>query len=116
MLLSRLRQPGAKLFGTTNPDHPAHWLKREYLDRDDLDLYRARFKLSDNTELPAEYVENIAKTYRGLWRKRYIDGEWVAAEGAVYGDVWDPDKHVERETPRLTRIWSGIDYGTTNPF
>ena len=26
MLLSRLRMPGAKLFATTNPDSPMHWL------------------------------------------------------------------------------------------
>lgn len=117
MLLSRLRQPGAKLFGTTNPDHPAHWLKRDYLDRaDELGLYRARFRLGDNTELDPAYVKAISREYTGLWRKRYIEGEWVAAEGAVYGDVWDPDRHVERETPELRRIWSGIDYGTTNPF
>ena len=30
MLLSRLRKEGAKLIGTTNPDTPGHWLKKEY--------------------------------------------------------------------------------------
>jgi len=24
---------GARLFGTTNPDNPARWLKRKFLDR-----------------------------------------------------------------------------------
>ena len=39
MLLSRLSMPGAKLFGTTNPDNPGHWLKTDYLDRaGELDL------------------------------------------------------------------------------
>ena len=33
MLLSRLRVPGAKLIATTNPDSPLHWLKTEYIDR-----------------------------------------------------------------------------------
>ena len=32
MLLSRLSAPGAKLFATTNPDVPTHWLKKEYHD------------------------------------------------------------------------------------
>ena len=32
MLLSRLRVPGAKLFATTNPENPAHWLKTDYID------------------------------------------------------------------------------------
>ena len=33
MLLSRLSVPGARLFATTNPENPGHWLKRLYLDR-----------------------------------------------------------------------------------
>lgn len=117
MLLSRLSDPEAQLFGTTNPDHPSHWLKKDYLDRArDLDLYRVRFRLRDNTSLTEKYIRNITNSYVGLWRKRYIEGEWVAAEGAIYGDVWDPEKHIEQETPALLRTWSGIDYGTTNPF
>ena len=40
MLLSRLSEPAAKLFGTTNPDNPGHWLKTNYLDRKkELNLY-----------------------------------------------------------------------------
>ncbi|CAM5381875.1 PBSX family phage terminase large subunit [Streptomyces californicus] len=30
-LLGRLSVKGAKLMGTTNPDNPGHWLKKEYL-------------------------------------------------------------------------------------
>lgn len=116
MSLSRLRQRGASLFGTTNPDSPAHWLKRDYLDRaDELDLYRAHFKLRDNPTLPEDYVRAIEAEYVGLWRKRYVEGLWVIAEGAVF-DAWDPERHVVRELPRITRWWSAVDYGTTNPF
>jgi phage terminase large subunit len=87
------------------------------LDRaDDLDLYRVRFRLRDNLALTEKYIKNITASYTGLWKKRYIEGQWVAAEGAIYGDVWDPDKHVEKDIPPLVRVWSGIDYGTTNPF
>jgi PBSX family phage terminase large subunit len=40
MLLSRLSEPGAKLFGTTNPDNPNHWFKVNYIDRrDELDFF-----------------------------------------------------------------------------
>ena len=31
MLISRCAMRGAKIFGTTNPDSPYHWLKRDYL-------------------------------------------------------------------------------------
>jgi len=36
MLLSRMSPQGARLYGTTNPDSPYHWLKTEYLDKPDL--------------------------------------------------------------------------------
>ena len=36
MLLSRMSPEGARLYGTTNPDSPYHWLKAEYLDNPEL--------------------------------------------------------------------------------
>ena len=33
MLLSRLSEPDAKLFATTNPDSPNHWLMTNYIQR-----------------------------------------------------------------------------------
>jgi len=36
MLLSRMSPEGARLYGTTNPDSPYHWLKTEYLDNAEL--------------------------------------------------------------------------------
>ena len=117
MLLSRLSVPGAKLFGTTNPDSPFHWLKTDYLDRKgELDLKRFHFILDDNPNLPPEYVENLKKEYTGVWYKRFILGEWVLAEGLVY-DMFNPDKHIT-QAPKDGYIdyWVGIDYGTVNPF
>lgn len=117
MLLSRLSVPGAKFFGTTNPDSPYHWLKREYLEKPDLNLKSWHFLLEDNPNLDPEYVESLKKEYTGLWYKRFILGMWVQAEGAVY-DMWDEDRHVVDEvpTPHEARlIYCGVDYGTTNP-
>ncbi len=85
MLLSRLSAPGARLFGTTNPEHPGHWLKRRYIDRaGELDLLLEDFVLEDNPFLPEGYVENLKREYTGAFYERYILGRWVAAEGAVY--------------------------------
>ncbi len=51
-----------------------------------------------------------------LWYKRFIDGLWVVAEGAVY-DMWDPDRHVIDIIPPIWRwIAAGIDYGSSSPF
>lgn len=134
MLYSRLSVPGAKLWLTANPEGPAHWLKTGWLDRAKLwidkhgnvkvntgpnvmDLHRYTFVLDDNPALPPEYVERIKRSYVGLWRRRYIEAEWVMAAGAIF-DMWDPDVHVTEwaDMPPMARyVGVGIDYGTTNP-
>ncbi|MFC8199933.1 PBSX family phage terminase large subunit [Streptomyces sp. NPDC057298] len=115
-LLARLSVPGARLYLTTNPDSPRHWLKTGYLDRAaELNLASWHFKLSDNPSLSAEYVASLAAEYVGLWRRRMIDGAWVVAEGAIF-DMWDEGRHVVTELPDMRRYWCGVDYGTTNPF
>lgn len=114
MLLSRLSTPGAMLFGTTNPDSPRHWLKADYLDNPQLDLYRIRFLLDDNTTLPADYIANLKKEYTGVFYRRFILGDWVAAEGAVY-PMFEQKRHVSDTVPELRMHWIAADYGHTNP-
>lgn len=85
MLLSRLSVDGAKLFGTTNPDAPSHWLKKKYIDRADvLDLLEMFFSIDDNTFLSKEFIENQKKEHTGVFYQRFILGLWVVAEGAIY--------------------------------
>lgn len=116
MLLSRLSVEGARLIATTNPDSPMHWLKRRYLDRaQDLGMARFAFRLDDNPYLPASYIEALKREYTGLWYKRFIEGAWVAAEGAIY-DMLDLDRHVVEQLPVIETWWLAVDYGTANPF
>ncbi len=115
MMLSRLSVEGARFLGTTNPDSPAHWLKVKYLDRrEELDMRVFKFRLDDNPHLPQAYVDSLKKEYTGLWYRRYILGDWVAAEGAIF-DMLDPDIHLVNEMPALSRHFMAVDYGTTNP-
>ncbi|KJK50276.1 terminase [Lentzea aerocolonigenes] len=118
-LLGRMSVPGAQLFATTNPDSPAHWVRRRYLDRlDALPDWRSfAFTLDDNPALTESYKDSIRREYTGLWFRRFVKGEWVAAEGAVF-DMWSPAEHVVpwAELPDMARLLAvGIDYGTTNP-
>lgn len=119
-LLGRMSPPKAKLFGTTNPDSPAHWLKVKFLDRIGKGLERWRswhFTLDDNPALSEEYKNQIKSEFTGLWYKRFVEGLWVAAEGAIY-DMWDPAKHTIAwdDLPEMRELIScSIDYGTTNP-
>lgn len=117
-LLGRMSVPGARLFATTNPDGPAHWFKKQVIDRAaELGYKVFRFTLVDNIHLAAEYIAQISREYVGLWYRRFILGEWVQAAGAVY-EGWDETRHVIKadQIPEMTRVLTlGIDYGTVHP-
>jgi len=115
MLLSRLRSPGARLYGTTNPDGPYHWLKVNYLDKALSHLKSWHFTLDDNPYLDPAYVAALKQEYTGLWYRRFILGEWCLAEGSVY-DMWDEKAHVVEQPKEPADYYLiGIDYGTNNP-
>jgi PBSX family phage terminase large subunit len=127
MLLTRMSPEGARLYGTTNPDSPYHWLKSEYLDKSDLRtakiLWSDHFTMADNPNLTKEFVESQKKLYSGFFYQRFIEGKWVLAEGAIYKDSWSEDLLYDLEDePDGLRSPDGhnerivaIDYGTTNP-
>lgn len=116
-LLGRMSVPGARLFATTNPDGPAHWLKKQVVDRAAaLDYQVFRFRLTDNTHLDPAYVAQVCREYVGLWYRRFILGEWVQAAGAIY-ETWDPARHVAPAAafPTMDRVLAvGVDYGDTH--
>jgi PBSX family phage terminase large subunit len=116
-LLGRMSVAGAQLFATTNPDNPSHWLRKNFISRQgELNLAHWQFGLDDNPSLNPRYVNDLKAEYTGLWYKRFILGDWVQSEGAVY-EMWDPDRHVVDVLPLMTKwLAIGIDYGTTNPF
>jgi len=115
-LLARLSVPGAKVFATTNPDGPGHWVRKGYLLRvGELDLRHWHFALDDNPALDPAYVKALKSEYVGLWYRRFILGDWCLAEGSVY-DMFDEQQHVVTELPAIASwISVGLDYGTTNP-
>lgn len=114
MLISRTAMHGARIFGTTNPDSPYHWLKRDYLT-DNPDVKSWKFELYDNPQLTDDERAYLNRQYKGLWHKRFIQGLWVQAEGAIY-DFFDPAYHVIDYPPGLPSYTIvGVDYGTTNP-
>jgi PBSX family phage terminase large subunit len=113
MLGSRLSVPGAQLLGTTNPEGPSHWFKKEFLDRTDLDLICWNFTLDDNPSLDEAYKNNLKKEYTGMWYKRYILGEWAVAHGLIY-DNFDELNVYEEPQNQPNYYIVGIDYGTSN--
>lgn len=118
MLITRLRVPGARFLGTCNPGPQAHYLRKEWmLKAEETDTHVEHFRIHDNTFLPAQYIQQMERSFTGVFYRRFILGEWVSAEGSIY-DMWDEEKHVVApdDFPTIDRVVGlGIDYGTTHP-
>lgn len=114
MLLSRLSVKNSQLLATCNPEGPAHWLKKDFIDRaHELDLVYWNFNLDDNPSLDEKFKDNLKKEYSGMWYKRYILGEWSVAQGLVF-DSYDFDNLYENSNSNPNYYICGIDYGTSN--
>lgn len=126
MLYSRMSPAGARLYATTNPDSPYHWVRTEILDNREMraaqDLWYGHFTMEDNPNLTRDYVESQKRAHKGLFYKRFIEGLWVMAEGAVYGSAWSDDLvYDDHSAPFGLRVRGGhverfipLDYGTAN--
>jgi len=115
MLLSRLSKPGAQLLATCNPEGPAHWLKKEFIDRaGQLNLKHWHFTLDDNPSLSEEYKESLKAEYTGMWYARFVRGEWAVAHGLIY-DGFDDDNLTENYDLNPNYYIVGLDYGSANP-
>ena len=113
MLDTRLSVSGAKWFATCNPASPYHYVKRHYIDNYD-NIFTQHYSLRDNPYLNQEYIDALLNNYSGVFRKRYIDGEWVISAGAVY-DFFDESYILKKENiPKAKKYYIGIDYGTQN--
>jgi PBSX family phage terminase large subunit len=114
MLISRCAMKSAKIFGTTNPDSPYHWLKVDFLTNNP-DVKSWKFTLDDNPEMTQDEKEYLKRQYKGIWYSRFIEGRWVVAEGAIY-DFFDTSLHVIDLPPGPAEYYIvGCDYGTVNP-
>lgn len=117
MSLSRMSLRGAKGFATTNPDSPAHWIKKDFMDRaDELGWKMFTWSLDEATFLDPDFLAALKREHTGLFYRRFIKGEWVMAEGAIY-DGFDQGIHVVDKPPydRPDYYIVGVDYGTGNP-
>ncbi len=107
---------GSKFWFNCNPSSPRHWFKIGWIDRAaERRLLRLTFHMEDNLSLTDAIRARYERQYSGVFYRRYVLGEWVAAEGAVY-DMFDEQVHVEKSVPDgLCNYWVSLDYGTQNP-
>ncbi len=124
-LFLRMSPDGARLYASTNPGTPSHYLYTDVicnpLFEDNLEVIH--FGLDDNPNISLETKRQLIASQKGVYYQRYILGLWVVAEGAIYKDSWH-EKWLYDDTNRPVGLYSGgghtqhiiaVDYGTHNP-
>lgn len=111
MLKSRLDKPGACFDGTCNPDHPGHWFK-DFIDSK-ADIYKMKFTIDDNNFLDPKFIESLKQEYLGtVFYGRFIEGEWIAAEGVIYKRFADnAESFIIDSPPPIAFANIGVDFG-----
>ena len=123
-LFLRMSPAGARLYATTNPSNPYHYLLTEVIQnpafKDDLEVIH--FTLDDNPNIGREQKRQIIASQTGVFYQRYIRGLWVAAEGAIYGSSFTDARNKVSELPiglkgsgGFVEKWYSADCGVDHP-
>lgn len=117
-LMARLSITGAKCFANCNPDSPYHWFYINVITNDSIVSKKIwHFTMDDNNSLSEEYKKTLASMYSGVYKRRFIDGEWCVADGLIY-DCFDKSRHVvhyddEYIKKHAVRFFIACDHGTS---
>lgn len=112
---ARCSVTGAKFWFSCNPEGPGHWFYREWICKaEERHALHLRFRMEDNPTLSEETRQRYERAFHGAFYRRFVLGEWTAAEGLVY-DFFDTS--LVQPVPRGTadRWIISCDYGTVNP-
>lgn len=112
--VARCSVTGSKLWFSCNPESPAHWFYREWIGKaEEKKALRLQFTMEDNPGLSEEVLERYKTMFQGTFYRRFVLGEWVAAEGLIY-DFFD-ESFVGEAPEGLSEWHISCDYGTLNP-
>ena len=112
---ARCSVQGGKLWFSCNPAGPEHWFYQEWICKAEEKRTRyLRFAMEDNPALSNETRTRYARMFRGVFYRRYVLGEWAAAEGRVY-DFFDESWLKPAPEGPFGRWRISCDYGTRNP-
>lgn len=113
--VARCSVTGSRLWFSCNPESPAHWFYQEWvLKAEERKALRLRFTMEDNPGLSEEVRLRYAGTFQGTFYRRFVLGEWVAAEGRVY-DFFNESFLRDVPEGELENWHISVDYGTANP-
>ena len=112
---ARCSAEGARLWFSCNPEGPEHWFYQEWILRaEEKGALYLRFTMEDNPALSGKVRRRYRKMFQGTFYRRYVLGEWAAAEGLVYGFI-DPARLPDRPEGPFGRWRISCDYGIRNP-
>ena len=113
---ARCSVEGSRLWFSCNPEGPNHWFYREWVCRaEEKRALYLHFTMADNPSLSAKVRARYESMYSGIFYRRFVLGEWTAAEGRIY-DFYAPGEYAQ-EAPAepWERLRVSVDYGTVNP-
>ena len=113
---ARCSVAGSRLWFNCNPEGPQHWFYREWIlkagQRRALYLH---FTMEDNPALTPRIRARYKTAYSGVFFRRFVLGEWTAAQGLVY-DFFDRQRDTVPPPAGPFSEWRiSADYGTANP-
>ena len=113
---ARCSVPGSKLWFNCNPEGPEHWFYREWiLKAEERRALYLHFTMEDNPSLTEKIRRRYQRLYTGIFYRRFILGEWAAAEGRIY-DFFDRERDAVPAPEGRMECWRvSVDYGTANP-
>ena len=113
--IARCSVTGSRLWFSCNPESPAHWFYREWIEKaEEKGALRLRFTMEDNPGLSEQVKQRYRTMFEGAFYRRFVLGEWVAAEGRVY-DFFDESFVKPPPEGEMSQWYISCDYGTVNP-
>ena len=107
---------GGKIWMSCNPaGGTEHWFYKEWIrGAAEKNALYLKFTMQDNPGLTQQVRRRYERMFRGAFYRRYVLGEWAAAEGLVY-DFFDPGGMQPAPEGKFARGRISCDYGTRNP-
>ena len=112
---ARCSVSGSRLWFNCNPEGPHHWFYNEWiLGAQERNCLYLHFTMQDNPSLSENIRRRYTKLYSGVFYRRFVLGQWVAAEGRVY-DFFDACTAPPVPSGPFSKWYISCDYGTVNP-
>ncbi len=112
---ARCSVEGARVWFSCNPDSPEHWFYKEWIEkREEKRALWLHFTMEDNPALSEAVRLRYREIFHGTFYRRFVLGEWAAAEGLVY-DFYESLPWPEAPAGPFEKWYISCDYGTVNP-